>query len=455
MKQLRHSKLTAVIAALLTVTAISVPLAPTLLALADQIYTYGEDGRPGRSGRDGYDGRPGRSQSGRAEGSPIQINAAGEAGQDGEAGARGERPVCPAQPYDVRYHLQAPDGGAGGAGGAGGTGGQGGEVTLYYTDLSQLRQVFVDAGGGRGGRGGRGGVGAAGCRCDDRSWRVEVCRDGNCEEERYSCRDGDVGHYGRDGRQGTSGEIGQVWLINRAEPLLGEQPHYNQPLELFLQQPVGLSRHVWEARSGVGALLAAGSVVNDTYQQYIGRLEARVQLDWQAPRSLTPFISISPSVTLLETGEVQLDFPDVFWVESSISRTDTLTTVTIEQVSRADDVLNLAWGIQTGQGTDFAVTVVDLGRESAYVNTQFELTYRTTDDDPRDNRRVRYEEQFSGPIPSDIVTQEQNRFVLNLGQLPISNRYFRPGTQVQMELRIVRSLGQNSADRILEWQGQL
>ncbi len=334
-------------------------------------------------------------------------------------------------------------------------GGRGGDVTLYYTDSTQLRQIQINADGGLGGRGGRGGRGAVGCRCDDRSWRVQVCDDGNCEEERYRCRDGETGRDGRNGRQGESGTLGQIWLVNRADPLPAERPNINQPLETLLQRPLSLSRHLWETRPGAGALLASGSVVDDTYYEYRGRLETQVQLEWQAERSPTQFLGFAPRMTLLETGEVQLDFPAALWVDSRAEVTDGLTTVTIHRIARADNVNNLAWGNQTGHNADLAVTVIDLGRESAYVDTQFEVTYRTTDEDPQNVLRGRYSEQFSGLMPPNLVTQDQNRFVLQLGQLPIRDRYLRPGTRVQIELRIVRSLGTNATDQILEWEGQL
>ncbi|MGF1460330.1 MAG: hypothetical protein ACFBSG_15055 [Leptolyngbyaceae cyanobacterium] len=431
------------------------PLRPDLSAWAQQIRTYGRDGRDGHDGRDGQDGRAGQTQSLRADGTFQQVELVGAAAQDGEDGDRGDRPSCPAQPRDVRYDLQAPDGGDGGDGGRGGDGGQGGDIILYYTDIAQLRQVVVNAAGGRPGRGGRGGVGAAGCRCDDRRWTVQVCREGSCREEHYDCRDGDTGQYGRNGQAGQPGDLGQVWLVNREGPLLSEQPEVTQPLSNWLEQPVTLSRHVWEARIGAGALLASGSVVNDRYAHYVERLELPVQLQWQAGRSPRTFLATSPRVRLSETGTVQLDLPETLWVASRIEQSARQAIIVIDQVARADQVTDLAWGTQTGRGDDWAISVIDLGGESEFVSTQFELVYRTTDDDPRDNRRVRYEEQFSGIVPASAITQDQNRFVLSLGQLPISDHYFRQGTHMQLELRVMRSLGQNSADQTLEWQGQL
>ena len=431
------------------------PPLPAWQALAAQVRTYGRDGRDGINGRDGRDGRDGDQQSIFIDGAPRRVSTIGALGRDGEEGGDADRPTCSAQPHDVRYDLQAPDGGDGGDGGEGGRGGQGGAVTLYYTDPTQLRQVFVNAAGGDAGRGGRGGRGSGGCRCDDRSWRVEVCQDGNCHEERYDCRDGDSGRYGRDGRDGATGAPGQVWLIDQVELLPPERPTLTEPLSTWLSQPATLSKHRWEARSGIGALLASGSVVADTYNQYLGQVEAQVQLLWQAPRSPTQFLGLSPTATLADSGDVQIQFPDRYWIDGRFDRNSATTTYTIDQIVRADRVTDLAWGTPSGSGQDWTLTVIDLGRESAAVTTRFELVYRTTDDDPRSRRRARYQERFAGVLPPPVVTQDQNRFVLALGQLDIRDRDLRQGTFAQVELRIQRSLGEHSAEQRLTWTGQL
>lgn len=441
--------------ALISAPPVSRHWLPPLAAWASQISQYGSDGRNGLSGRTGASGRPGQAQTVQAEGTFRQIEAAGGDGRDGEDGQWGDRAYCPAQPRNVRYDLQAAAGGNGGDGGNGGNGGNGGDVTLYYTNAAQLRQLLVNAAGGRAGRGGRGGQGGEGCRCRDRSWQVEVCRDGNCTHERYVCRDGDYGRYGRNGREGTPGNPGQLWLVNQIEPLLPDQPTLTLPLETWLRQPTPLSKNRWVSRAGASALVASGSVVADTYNEYVGRVEAQAQVVWAAARSQTAFLALSPTVTLQDTGDLQITFPDDYWLDGRTERSGDLTTYTISHIVRADQVTRLAWGTPSGSGRDWAIAVIDLGQESAFVNTQFELTYRTTDDDPRDNRRPRYQERFNGVLPAAAVQQSGDRFVLALGQLPINERYLQRGTLAEIDLRITRSLGANSAVQTLQWRNPL
>ncbi len=147
------------LALLVTTIAIAVtpplsnPLLSTLRAIADEIRSYGIDGTDGRNGRPGSDGAAGSSRTIRATGATQAVYTGGSDGQDGEAGETGNRPACHSQPSEVEYDLQAPDGGDGGDGGAGGNGGNGGDVTIYYTNLADLRLITVNSHGGRGGRG--------------------------------------------------------------------------------------------------------------------------------------------------------------------------------------------------------------------------------------------------------------------------------------------------------------
>jgi hypothetical protein len=53
------------------------------------------------------------------------------------------------------------------------------------------------------------------------------------------------------------------------------------------------------------------------------------------------------------------------------------------------------------------------------------------------------------------VTLTNNRFELALGQLPIEARLLRPGTYAQLDIIALRSLGNQSAEQTLTWQGQL
>ncbi|NJN20791.1 MAG: collagen-like protein [Leptolyngbya sp. RL_3_1] len=337
----------------------------------------------------------------------------------------------------------------------GGDGGNGGALTVYYRNPADLRQIYVDARGGRGGLGGRGGEGAAGCRCRYRDWDVQTCSGGTCTTERFICRDGDDGHYGRDGSRGAEGQLGALSLINQTEPLLPETPSQTQILDVLIRQPLALSRNLWQERSGATARLAPGSIVAETYREYVGRVEGRVQVVWEAPRSPNDFFTLAPTAAIQADGTTTVTFPQELWVTGNYQQAGDLTTYVVTGAVQASDATRLAWGTIGGQNGDFVAAVIDRAGESEYLNTSFHLTYRTANGDPRDDRRLRYTTQYEGTLPADLVTRDNDRFELALGRLPVSGRHLQGGTYVQMELTIQRSLGSNAATQTLSWQGRL
>lgn len=432
----------------------------SLWAWAAETRSYGSDGSDGRDGRSGRNGQVGRSQTVTAMGTPATLDLAGTDGNDGERGEDGQRPRCGSQPRNVSYHLEAADGGDGGDGGQGGHGGAGGKLTVYYQDRAALQQLLVNARGGRGGRGGQGGVGAAGCRCDRRDWQVETCSgtpgqsDYSCRRERYTCRDGRYGVNGSFGKDGTTGQNGQLWLVNQLDPLPGETPSQTLSLREFASRPVTLSRNLWSARSGANALLASGSVVNDTYQEYVGRVEGQVALDWQAEKPAGLFSDAPLTAEIDETGQLTARFSDQLWVDYTTQRNADQMILTINNVVRASDATRLAWGGTEGSGRDLKAVVLDLSGETANLNTQFRLTLETSNGDPRRDRRLRYVTRYDEIIPADLVNVDHNRFALDIGRLSISQANITPGTYARITLTAIRSLGENSATQDISWQGQ-
>ncbi|HEY9879485.1 MAG TPA: hypothetical protein V6D29_13600 [Leptolyngbyaceae cyanobacterium] len=452
-----------ILATLMIAGASSVPVIRgqgcLLRAWAAELRDFGTDGSDGRSGRSGQDGRPGSDQTVTANGTPLNLNLAGEDGGNGESGESGDRPQCGSQPRDVAYDLQAADGGDGGDGGRGGNGGNGGSLTVYYADPAALRQVAVDARGGRSGRGGAGGQGRGGCQCDRTEWTLQTCTGTpgtpgySCRDDRYVCRDGRYGSNGAYGSDGQDGQPGQLRLVNQLEPLPPETPTLTLPLENLLNQPVALSKNLWDVRTGAAALLAPGSQVADSYLAYRGRVEGNAQIVWNAPRPVAAFAGTSITTAISETGDLGLAFPNDVWIVGEPSRTETLTTFTVTGAVRASDATRLAWGTSQGRGRDLTMNVVDLGRESAFLTTRFRLMLRTTSDDPGSDRNPRYTVRYDDWIPDELITRDGDRFILAIGRLPISQGVFRSGTLARVELKAVRSLGPNSAEQTLSWDG--
>ncbi|MBE9223776.1 collagen-like protein, partial [Cyanobacterium stanieri LEGE 03274] len=125
-----------------------------LRAIANQASNFGNRGNNGVRGADGNDGRSSESITIFADGSPLNLNLAGQNGSTGESGSNGTRALCENQPINLPENLQGAHGGDGGDGGNGGNGGNGGDLTIYATNKDYLKEISVNASAGQGGDGG-------------------------------------------------------------------------------------------------------------------------------------------------------------------------------------------------------------------------------------------------------------------------------------------------------------
>lgn len=444
--------LSAMTAATMTVTSwVSISALDICGSAALASRTFGRDAQDGRDGRAGRAGRDGMNQTIQATGVPIRLDLSGTDGEDGSHGEDGDWVRCRRQPRNERKDLQAADGGDGGNGGVGGRGGNGGNLTVHYTNPSELSQILVEAAGGRGGRGGRGGDGTDGCHCDDDRWTVNICENGTCELEEYECYDGDDGDDGYDGRDGEGGTLGQLVLINQVEPLPQESPSQSAAIARLTNQTLTLSRNLWETRSGAKNLLAPGSTIANEYRAYTGHIERQFTLDWQAPQPAQSFTE-TVDLELQTDGRVSVDFPEAYWLLGETIEQETLLTYRVDGIVPVDEVTQLALGRVDGRSRTFEVNVVDLAQKSDVLDTRFEVRYSTSGSD---GRRRRYDLEYEGLVPEDLVQQDHNRFTLSLGRLPIRSQLLSGGTRAQVELKIIRSYGDNSAEQTLTWSGEI
>ncbi|MEL7349946.1 MAG: collagen-like protein [Cyanobacteria bacterium P01_A01_bin.116] len=413
------------------------------------VRTFGTHGSDGDNGAHGQSGERGNDRTVEATGTPININLEGRDGEQGESGEHATRARCGHQSRSG-HDLTAADGGDGGDGGQGGDGGDGGTLTAYYTDPAALKTLYVNAAGGDGAAGGRGGRGSDGCDCEDDDWQITTCTDGNCTTKDFDCEDGDHGHDGRRGRKGEDGQTGRVRLIQQSEPLAADNPDMESAIATFSTAPISLSRNLWETRSGAQSLFAIGSVIDDDYDRYTGRVDQQFQLIWDAAR---PQVNTAGNlaVSLDEQGVLQVTPQDDLWIDGELSTEQGLTTYRVEGVVPKSEAVQLSLGRNSGRGEQFVMSVIDTASTSDLVETSFHLRYYTDEGE----RRARFISRYDAAMPSDLITQDYNRFSVALGQLPISAQYLRPGTPIKMELTVTRSYAGHSATQVLTWNGQI
>ncbi|OUL36758.1 hypothetical protein BV372_06090 [Nostoc sp. T09] len=419
---------------------------------------YGTDGSKGTDGRPGRSGRNGENQTIFVDGSPVNLDLSGQNGEDGEDGQRGYRPDCGHQPDNVTHDIHAPDGGAGGDGGKGGDGGNGGSLTVYYSNLADLRKISVRAIGGEAGRSGRGANGGVGCNCRRRRWEVKTCTgtpgspDYKCTEKTYRCHDGSDGRYGTDGSNGSRGSLGTLSIVQGKESLADDIPTLQTAISELTEKQFNLSKNKWNLRRGAASLLAPGSAIADEYREYEQRLEGAFQLVWQERQPITSFGNQVAKLNLNDNKEVEITFPEDLWIEGGSKTEANLTTFTVNNAIPKKDVTRLAVAEFAGAEQNLNLKIVDLAAKSQAIQTQFRIKFRAQDNS---SGLSNYRTVYEGDIPAELVTRDYNRFIIALGKLPVPPTALNPGVKVDIEVVATRSLGGRSAKQNINWQGQI
>lgn len=426
-----------------------------------EVRNFGSNGRDGLDGSSGEDGRQGESRTIFVDGSELYLNLSGEDGEDGEDGDDADDARSCRQPSRDDRDQKGADGGDGGDGGRGGNGGDGGSLTVYYSHIEDLKKIYVLAEGGSGGSGGRWGRGGDGCECHDRRWSEQVCTgtpgspDYRCETIYFTCRDGHDGSRGSSGSSGNDGKLGQLTLIQRTELLPPEEPAIARPFSELPNQIFRLSKHLWETRTGATNLLGSHSIIDDEYRQFIDRIERSVQLVWNAQRSPADFGNLRASFRLKDDQTVEIWVPDELWLQTTEVEENNLTQLVISQALLESEVTQLRLVDVAENGENLHLSLIDLGRQSEVVNTEFEIIYQTSPSAPRGRFDDDYQTRYEGKISPNLISLNSQRFTLNIGKLPIDNQYFRRGLNIKIELRIIRSLGDRSTEQTIEWRGAI
>ncbi|MBD2136852.1 collagen-like protein [Anabaena sp. FACHB-1237] len=420
---------------------------------------YDGDGSRGSDGRSGRDGRSGKNVTIKADGTSLNLDLSGKDGEDGEDGEDGSRPHCRGYGDEGRENITAPNGGSGGNGGRGGNGGNGGILTVLYQNLADLKNIVVLARGGEPGRGGRGGRGTAGCSCGRRRWEVKNCTgnsgspDYKCSNRIYRCSGGFDGIYGRDGVNGVRGKLGILRIVKGQESLAEDNPTAELTISRLINQGFLLSKNKWQIRQGAKSLLAIGSVIDDEYQEFESRLEGSLNLVWNEKEPISNFANQMVNLTLNDNQLIDVNFPDDLWVNGVASLQGNVTEYRVNNVIKKDDVTRLAVADFANYGDNLVLRIVDLAGKSEVINTRFKIKYTVQDGvyDSFNNQAI-----FEEEIPVELVSREYNRFSIAVGKLSkIPGSALQPGTNVNMEITVVRFLGSRSTQQKINWQGTI
>lgn len=423
---------------------------------ANQIVSFGENGKDGREGNDGDKGKNSEALTIFADGSPLNLNLSGQDGLTGENGAAGENALCDNQPVNVNYNLVGADGGNGGTGGNGGDGGNAGSLTIYATDRNYLRQISVQAQGGKGGDPGVGGNGGGGCQCPQPYWTVEFCTgrpgspDYSCGTREFRCLNGENGKNGRSGRPGREGKLGSLTLINSDKPLPPDRISASVKMDELKSRGFSLSKNVWEVRNGASSLFAPNSIIDDQYLELVERIENSVVLIWNAPQPFELLRDRTLTLELKDDRTVEIKVPTDIWLQTNTIPKRNVTELFVFNAIKASEATQLTSKGVTGTGLGVQWTLVDTAERSDLIATSFTLRYSVSNSGEARLRPVSdYVLRFEGEIPPTMVRYSNNRFVLDIGQLPIDPRHLEVGRAIQLDLTITRTFGTHSATQTI------
>lgn len=422
---------------------------------AAEVRDFGSHGTNGKNGERGQNAQNTQSTTVFADGSPVKLNLAGQNGGDGNNGQNGADAKCIEQPQEVTYDLRAANGGNGGNGGDGGDGGKGGDLTIYGTNPANLKQIIVNAVGGKGGQPGIGGKASKGCQCTEPYWTVETCKGkpGNsnyrCTTQTFQCQNGLDGTDGTQGRVGRDGRLGQLTLISLNRPLVDDQPSATVALSQLKDRGFTLSKNKWETRTGALALFTPGSVIDDQYRLLAQRLEHSFLLIWNAPQSFEKFAEQKMTLSLEDNQQINVNPPTQMWLEATTKQENNMTQFVVYNAVLEREVTELESQGILGNRADLQLTLIDKADLSNLIATKFDVKYRTTRSDPRFRPVSDYRTKYEGQMPPELIVFQGNKFIFNIGKLPIDPEDIKPGLGIEIEVSATRSFGGYSKEQTI------
>jgi hypothetical protein len=448
-------------------------LLTVMLLSSTQGWSFGYRGSYGSDGKAGSSGRDGQSITTVASGSYQEYILNGGNGEPGgNASAGGNAYSCSySEGHSNEYGA---DGGDGGDGGAGGHGGNGGDVLVYYTNLSDVKNIYIQSHFGYGAQGGYGSHGGYGCACSSYSWSRESCstsescssericeangetrtQDGvtapvrvchdrrtctpvtSCSTNTYYCSSGSSGRSGKDGRAGSNGRMGILRLVKDLTALPSESPQFSSDLIGLTKTKALLSKRLWDLKKGALDLVMTGSVLDNHYYEFKELAQAEFRIVWADERSLLDFKDNQVSLSF-DGKQIHFKITGPDFLKYSTKTEGKLTTLTIEAAYKKAEISNLEIGQTLGSGNNLKLHLVDRSQLSELVATKIklQLVYKPT----LLGWRVIYDTE----LPQEALEVKAGQIVVNIGKLGINPKFIKSGRKVRYTFWIERSFGNN------------
>jgi hypothetical protein len=426
---------------------------------------FGFSGSSGRNGQNGFNGKDGQSTIVKATGQTEQLILAGSDGGPGNNGGFGSDAYnCYQGSTTPNYDLYGANGGEGGDGGNGGYGGDGGNIRVYFQNLSDVKNIFVDSSPGQGSYSGRGEYGGRGCRCTYYAWTKQECHQEaythtvclprgcqqgtagcNCQtqteyktvcvDKRYTCRDGYDGRQGYNGRNGSAGSYGSIQLVGQLTDLAPTTPSMVVLVDKILTGTFNLSRDDWDSKSGALSVFAPGSKIRDDYKLFAGTSVNSVNFTWlDQDRSPSYYAGSRISLSLVgKPAIVKVALPTDLLAVTSQTGTANSTDFQFTKTMRRDELTNLRVEEMTGSMETLTLTMIDDSNVSDVSNTKVFI---------ESGWELEAGGKFKDWVPQNLIRSEKNKVHINLGRIPgikakKLKKYF--GEKCELEMYIDRA----------------
>jgi hypothetical protein len=208
-----------------------------------------------------------------------------------------------------------------------------------------------------------------------------------------------------------------------------------------------LSQNKWETRQGASSFFAPGSVIDDQYLLLSQRVERSFILIWNAPQPFSLFAEQMLTLSLEDNQAIAVKLPPSVWLEGNTQQRNNVTEFVVYNAVREGDVTQLKAEGLSGNGRNLQLKLSDSAEQSKLIATQFKIKYRTTRYDPRFRPVSDYTSRYEGQVSPELVNLNDNRFTLNLGELPIPPEYLKPGLGVEVEVIATRSFAGYSKEQ--------
>ena len=244
-------------------------------------------------------------------------------------------------------------------------------------------------------------------------------------------------------------------LIQNYTSIPSENPSKRVTVAELQNQNITLSKNIWRSQSGLLSKLAAGSRVPNNYTEYVEFAEVPVSLTWQASQPQQSFNNALFDLQLENNRQVSVQQVGDLWLDYDVIAEGNGRKVTVKRAIAKSDATQLIRQGMTGQGRDLKMTLVDLGQYSDWIDTDFQVIYRTRDSKPEFREGYTYTSRYEADLDAAYFEKNGEEFLLHLGDLPINFKYLQSGTGVEIEIKATRSFADNSTTQTILWTGIL